>query len=76
MVLTWTIHDPLEHVMIDQPLVVIGDGIWGNMLASRWWLSMLPEHAVLPATNVDRTGIAHLVCGIASFTILSSRVDN
>ena len=76
MVLTWTIHDLLKHLMIDLPLIVISDGIRGNMLASQWWLSMLPEHAVSPATDVDRMGIAHLVCGIASFTILSSRVDN
>ena len=76
MVLTWTIHDLLKHLMIDLPLIVISDGIRGNMLASQWWLSMLPERAVSPATNIDRTGIAHLVCGIASFTFLLSCIDN
>lgn len=76
MVLTWIVHDLLEHLMIDLPLIVIGDGIWGNMLVSQWWLSMLPEHAVSPATDVDRMRIARLVGGVANFMSLASCIDN
>ena len=71
-----TIHDLFEHVMINQSVAVIGDGIRDNILEGHLWLTMLPEQAVPLATDVHRTRIAYLVCGIASFVFLPSHVND
>ena len=62
--------------MINLSLAVIRDGIRDNILEGHRWLTMLPEQVVPLATDVHRTRIAYLVCGIASFLFLSSHVND
>ena len=71
-----TIHDLFEHVTINLSLAVIEDGIRDNILEGHRWLTMLRKQAVSLATDVHRTRIPNLVCGIVSFMFLSSHVND
>ena len=62
MVLTWTVHDLLEHVLVDLLLASVWDSPRDSISEFDWWLSLLPK-------------VCRTLCGATSVVFLFLRVD-